>query len=165
MEVVFILLLIVVAAIVFWKKARTAKAGRYKAGMQKTTNDCPMKEGPGGSMDVFVAGLAHHCRQSDVGVFHGTVYNEKNNPVNNEAMAVWDNRTQKVIGYVPEAILDEYRHFCDGRRCTCIGYIYDDGEYLRGRIRAYREGMDSDAVKSDMDGYAKAVADHFGWPA
>ncbi len=141
------------------QKNKKRKAGEYNADVQATTEDLYVDTGfP--AKDVFIAGLAHHCDRADVGMFTGFVYNDKGNAVNRKAMAVWDNRTQKIIGYVPEAVLEEYRDYCGGRRCVCIGYIYDDGEHLRGRFRAYLPEVNPNA---DMDAYAAQVCEHFGW--
>ena len=78
-------------------------------------------------------------------------------------MAIWDNRSQKKIGYVPEAVLDGYRSYSKGKRCPCVGYIFLDGETLRGRIRSYSDDLDRDAVMKDIEEYAKQVCGHFGW--
>lgn len=114
--------------------------------------------------DFYVSGLAHHCSKKDVGFFTGTVFNEKDNAYNSKAMAVGNAQTKKIVGYVPEAILDNYRKWCGRKNCTCIGYIFFDGDALRGRVRAYLPDLDQDDVMKDIADYAKQVCEHFGWP-
>lgn len=115
--------------------------------------------------DVFIAGLAHHVKKTDVGYFTGLVGNESDNPYDRRAMAVYSNQLGKIVGYVPAAILEEYRDWCDRRNCKCVGYIFFDGEYLRGRVRAYLPDLEPDEIIKDAVEYLQQVADHFGWPS
>ena len=114
--------------------------------------------------EVFIAGLAHHCSRKDIGFFAGAIVNEKDNKYNPKAMAVWNNQQKRIIGYVPEAVLDEYRSWCKRKTCPCVGYIFHDGEFLRGRVRAYNPDCDQKDMLNDMQEYARQVCEHFGWP-
>ena len=78
-------------------------------------------------------------------------------------MAIWSNEKQGVIGYVPSAILDDYRIWSEGRKCSCVGVIFWNGESLRGRVRAYAGALDKGAVKDDMENYTTEASEHFGW--
>ena len=118
----------------------------------------------GGVNDFYVAGLAHHCSRKDVGFFTGTVFNDKDNQYNRKAMAVYSNQKERIVGYVPEAILDNYRKWCGRKNCVCIGYIFHDGEALRGRIRAYLPDLDRELMMKDIAEYARQACEHFGWP-
>ena len=113
--------------------------------------------------DIYIAGLAHHCTRRDVGVFVGTVYNEKDNPVDRKAMAIGDNNKKKILGYVPGAVLDDFRKWCKREKCPCIGFIYWDGEHLRGRVRVYHPSADLERANEDGEKYASIVNEHFGW--
>lgn len=159
MLLVFLAIVLVVLVVGASQKRKKQRAGEYYAAAQKETTDAIVDTGfP--AEDVFIAGLAHHCTRADIGMFTGFVYNDKGNPVNPDAMAVWDNRTQKIIGYVPEVVLEDYRAYCKGKRCRCIGYVYHDGEHLRGRVRSYLPGVNPNA---DMEEYTRQVCEHFGW--
>ena len=115
--------------------------------------------------DVFVAGVQHHCTRKNVGFFTGLVYNQKDNPYDKKAMAIGCHQTSKIVGYVPSAILDSYRKWCDKSNCPCCGYIFFDGESLKGRIRAYLPSHDQAEILRDMQEYANLVCEHFGWQA
>jgi hypothetical protein len=114
--------------------------------------------------DVYIAGLAHHCSRKDVGFFTGVVFNEKSNRYNSRAMAVRSNQKEQIVGYVPETILDDYRKWCGKKNCVCVGYIFHDGEALRGRVRAYAPDADRDKMMKDIADYARQACEHFGWP-
>jgi len=113
--------------------------------------------------DIYIAGLKHHCTDLDIGTFSGYVFNEKNNPADPEAMAIVDNKKRKIIGYVPAKILDDYRDWCSGKKRYCVGYIYWDGEYLRGRCRVYPSLDEVPEIEEDAVEYITQVANHFHW--
>ena len=116
-------------------------------------------------MEVFIAGLGHHCNRRDIGPFSGVIFPETDNPVDKKAMAIGCHRRKKILGYVPNAILTDYRKWCKREKRPCAGYIYWDGEYLRGRCRVYPSNNEEDMDKfsEDATAYIKKVADHFGW--
>ena len=116
-------------------------------------------------MEVFIAGLAHHCDRWDIGPFSGVVFPEKDNPVDKKAMVIGCNRRKKILGYVPSAILDDYRKWCKREKRPCTGYIYWDGEHYCGRCRVYPTSNEDDFARFSEDAsiYASKVADHFGW--
>lgn len=114
--------------------------------------------------DVFIAGLAHHIRKKDVGYFTGLIGNEPDNPYDRKAMAIYHNQLDKIVGYVPASILKEYRSWCSRKNCKCVGYIFFDGESLRGRVRAYLPSLSQEEIVKDALEYLQIVADHFGWP-
>lgn len=114
--------------------------------------------------NVYIAGLSHHCSKRDAGFFSGVIYNEKDNPYDKKAMAIWNHQTKKIIGYVPGAVLDEYRSWCKRKNCPCVGYIFYDSEHLRGRVRSYLPTADQAELIKDAQEYARQVCEHFGWP-
>ena len=114
--------------------------------------------------DIFIAGLAHHVGKKDVGYFTGVIGNEPDNPYDRKAMAIHHNQLGKIVGYVPAAILKEYRSWCSRRNCKCVGYIFFDGSSLRGRVRAYLPSLEQEKVVEDALEYLQTVAEHFGWP-
>ena len=113
--------------------------------------------------NLYIAGLAHHCSKKDIGFFSGVIFNEKDNPNDKKAMAIGNHANKKIVGYVPSAILSEYRDWCGCEKCPCIGFIFFDGEKLRGRVRAYSPKEDMSKVVDDAQEYAKRVCEHFGW--
>ena len=118
----------------------------------------------GGVNDFYIAGLAHHCSRKDVGLFTGTVFNEKDNAYDRKAMAIGNTQTKTIVGYVPSAILDSYRSWCGKKSCPCIGFVFFDGEALRGRVRAYLTDCGQEDIMKDIADYARQVCEHFGWP-
>ena len=115
------------------------------------------------AQDVYISGLSHHCTIADKGYFIGVVFNEKNNAYNSRAMAIADDEQKRIFGYISENRLELFREWCKGKTCPCIGYIFHDGEYLRGRIRAYLPTEDPEKVNQDAKKYASIVCEHFGW--
>ena len=117
------------------------------------------------SMEVFIAGLSHHCSSRDIGPFSGMIFPEPDNPADKKAMAIGCHRRKKILGYVPSAILNDYRRWCKREKRACVGFIYWDGEHLSGRCRVYPtvDDADMDLYQADGDAYFKIVADHFGW--
>lgn len=75
-----------------------------------------------GLYEFKINGLQFYCTKYDECVFEGVVFNESNNPYNKNAMAVV-NMTPKILGYVPEADLKEYRGWSKGNSFPCIGFI------------------------------------------
>ena len=113
--------------------------------------------------NVYLSGVRHYCTRKDVGFFTGTVFNEKSNQYNKKAMAVYNNQKGRVVGHVPEAILEDYRKWCKDN-CVCVGYVFFDGEHLLGRIRAYHPTLEKEIMMKDITEYARVVCEHFGWP-
>ena len=112
---------------------------------------------------VFIPALALTA-VNFISVFTGVVFNEKSNQYNSRAMAVRSNQKEQIVGYVPETILDDYRKWCGKKNCVCVGYIFHDGEALRGRVRAYAPDADRDKMMKDIADYARQACKHFGWP-
>jgi len=146
------------------RREQFLKKGEHYADTQATTEEPDFmggfKDDDSPYQDVFIAGLVHHCTRADIGPFSGFVYNEKGNSYSSAAMAVWDTRKQKILGYIPEAVLDDYNRWCRRKKCPCVGVLFWDGEYLRGRLRAYIPGTDQSA---DAERYLDDVCEHFGW--
>jgi len=113
--------------------------------------------------EIYIAGLAHHCDKRDVGFFSGVVFPETDNPYDNKAMAIGSHIHKKIIGYVPAAILDEYRAWCKREKRICAGFIFWDGEHLRGRARVYTAEYSDSRIQDDLFKYADLVAEHYGW--
>lgn len=95
-----------------------------------------------GVYESKIAGVSYNCKEADKGIFHGIIYNEKNNPSNNNAMAIVSMK-KKLIGYIPENELNKYWHWSNGRPVTCVGFIKsfvnDEGKkILFGRVTAIK---------------------------
>ena len=160
---VFVAAVAVVLAVKSYQNTKKRKEGEKNADIQATTEDVYVDTGFKGSKDFFLAGVQHHCTRSDIGFFTGVVYNDNGNIHDRKAMAVWCHQTDKALGFVPASVLDEYWTWSDGKKCTCVGYLFFDGEMIRGRVRAYLPSCDHDAVMKDIVEYAKQVCGHFGW--
>lgn len=115
--------------------------------------------------DAYIAGLGHHCTVRNVGVFGGPVFNEKDNPADKKAMAFGNAKTKRIIGYIPSAVLDDYRKWCGRKTAHCVGYIFKEGDTLRGRARIYHPDCDLKKVGEDSVAYILAVCERFGWEA
>ena len=125
-----------------------------------TDQKMPLTEWPD---SAYVAGLEHHCTKKDIGYFTGRIFNEADNAYDKKAMAIGSNQAGKIIGYVPAAVLAEYRKWCKRQDCRCVGYIFFDGEHLRGRVRVYLPDTDPEKLIQDVEAYIKLAAEHFGW--
>ena len=112
---------------------------------------------------IFISGLAHHCSIQDCGIFGGIIYNDKDNPVEKKAMAIRSYQSKKVIGYVPAAILDDYRKWCGRKECHCVGFLYRQEGKLRGRVRVYHPDCDLELIEKDGAQYLEKVCEIFGW--
>ena len=166
MMIVFIIIaLVVVLALTFLLSRRGA--GPNSEVIKVTYEPHSLKTGllDDEVMEIMIAGLTHNCTKKDIGPFSGVIFNEKDNPVDKKAMAIGDHRKKKIIGYVPNAILTDYRKWCKREERPCVGYIFWDGEHLRGRCRVYPTREDSDMEKYNEDGnkYIMKAAEHFGW--
>ena len=75
-----------------------------------------------GLYEFKINGLQHYCTKYDECVFEGVVFNESSNPYNKRAMAVV-NMSPKILGYVPEFELKEYREWSKGQSYPCVGFI------------------------------------------
>lgn len=164
----FIIVILATAAIIFLlaregKPARERQARLEQLTQVQTEADVYTNILDRQVWDVFIAGLGHHCSKDDVGFFSGVVYNESDNPVDKKAMAIGNHFTKKIVGYIPNGILADYREWCGKKSRPCVGYIYWDGEQLRGRARVYPEMEDTSLIDQDVNKYASLVAEHFGW--
>ena len=112
--------------------------------------------------DLYIAGLKHHCTDSDIGIFTGAVYNETSNPNDRKAMAVV-NAQKKLLGYIPSKRLEEYWDWSGGEARSCVGYIFWNGNMLLGRVRIYPQSEDMSKAQEDASQYLAQVVSHFGW--
>lgn len=166
--VIIVVLVIVVVFLCFaaLKKKMQMENAQISQRTQVTAEPRSIKTGilDGEVMDVFIAGLGRHCTMADIGTFSGVIFNEMDNPVDKKAMAIGSHFTKKILGYVPNAVLDDYRKWCKLEKRPCVGFIFWDGEHLRGRCRVYPSCND-DMEKFQEDGakYFQLVSEHFGW--
>lgn len=112
-----------------------------------------------GSYYIKIAGITFHCTARNIGCFIGTVANEPDNSVNPDAMAIYTQRG-KLLGYVPEDDLDEYREWCNGEKRACIGYIAKEDGKLFGRVKVLPN--DTDEASKIMIDYAVWLVKHRG---
>ena len=166
--IILVVVLVVVLAFGFGsKRASIANVENNKRRTKVTYEPHSIKTGIADDevMEIFIAGIEHHCTKADIGPFSGVIFNETDNPVDKKAMAIGDHLKKKIIGYVPGTILSDYRKWCKREKRACVGFIFWDGEHLRGRCRIYPTITDDDMDKYGQDGskYAQIVAEHFGW--
>lgn len=95
-----------------------------------------------GIYESKIAGISLHCTDSDKGIFNGVIYNEVDNPYNNNAMAIVSMK-KKLIGYIPENELKDYWYWSNGLPVTCVGFIKsfvnEEGKkILFGRVTAIK---------------------------
>ena len=113
--------------------------------------------------EIYISGLAHHCTINDCGIFGGIVFSDSDNPVDKKAMAIGSHQSKKIIGYVPTAILDNYRKWCNKKDCHCVGYIFREEGKLRGRVRIYHPDCDPSIIGDDGAKFLEIVCERFGW--
>ena len=95
-----------------------------------------------GIYESKIAGITLRCTEADKGIFNGIIYNEEDNPYNNNAMAIVS-MNKKLIGYIPEDELEDYLDWSNGLPVTCVGFIKsfvnDEGKkILFGRVMAIK---------------------------
>ena len=95
-----------------------------------------------GVYESKIAGVTLRCTEADKGIFHGIIYNEEDNPYNNNAMAIVSMK-KKLIGYIPDNEINEYWNWSNGLPVTCVGFIKsfvnDEGQkILYGKVYAIK---------------------------
>ena len=95
-----------------------------------------------GLYESKIAGVTFRCTEADKGIFNGIIYNEEDNPYNNNAMAIVS-MNKKLIGYIPDNELMDYWDWSNGLPVTCVGFIKsfvnDEGKkILFGRVTAIK---------------------------
>lgn len=96
-----------------------------------------------GTYVTKIAGITHHCDETDQGIFKGIIFNESNNPYNPDAMAIASAESNKIVGYIPNDELKKYNRWCNFNNCPCVGFIKsftnEEGKYiLYGRVTAIK---------------------------
>ena len=95
-----------------------------------------------GTYESKIAGISLRCTEADKGIFHGIIYNEEDNPYNNNAMAIVS-MNKKLLGYIPDNEINKYWDWSNGLPVTCVGFIKsfvnDEGnKILYGRVYAIK---------------------------
>ena len=95
-----------------------------------------------GVYESKIAGVTLRCTESDKGIFHGIIYNEEDNPYNNNAMAIVSMK-KKLLGYIPDNELKDYWYWSNGLPVSCVGFIKsfvnDEGQkILYGKVYAIK---------------------------
>lgn len=95
-----------------------------------------------GVYESKIAGVTLRCTEADKGIFHGIIYNEEDNPYNNNAMAIVS-MNKKLLGYIPDNEINKYWNWSNGLPVTCVGFIKsfvnDEGnKILYGRVYAIK---------------------------
>lgn len=80
-----------------------------------------------------VAGASKRCTKEDVGGIVGYVEAEPTNAFNPNAMAVYLH-TGRLIGYIYDTELDDYRYWSRCKKLPFVGYIQDEGTHVSSRI-------------------------------
>lgn len=116
-----------------------------------------------GSFNTYIAGINHHCNQSDIGGFIGVVAPEPNNPYDKNAVAIYRNDSNpKLLGYIGKNDLSEYREWCKGKPFTCVGYIMaGDDAPVYGRIKVIKP-YNENFVKDETDDYIRWMIKKYG---
>ena len=118
-----------------------------------------------GVNDFYISGLSHHCTARDRGIISGAIVNEKDNPVDRKAMALVVGKPIRIIGYVPSAILPDFRRWAGKSDIRFVGYIFVEDGILRGRARAYqRDSIGDERMFEDVEKYVSIVTERYGWP-
>lgn len=105
-----------------------------------------------GTYTTKIAGITHHCDETDQGIFQGIIYLETDNPHNPNAMAIASVQSRKIVGYIPNNELSKYSRWCNFNNCPCVGFIRqftnEKGEdILFGRVTSIKP-CNADFVKN-----------------
>lgn len=106
-----------------------------------------------------IAGLMHHSSKSDIGGFCGYIANDSGNEVDPDAMAICTET--KVVGYIPAKDLKSYRKWCGGKTVPCMGYLFEEDGYIRGRVKALLP-CNADFIKNEFERYADWIVENWG---
>ena len=114
-----------------------------------------------GSFTTSIAGITYHCDKTDIGGFIGVVAPDPDNKYNKNAMAIYRNDT-KLLGYIPESQLNEYRIWSDCKPFTCVGYIEPGDQYpIHGKVKIIKP-YNSKYVEDETRSYILWLRDKKG---
>ena len=84
---------------------------------------------------TYIAGVNHHCDDSDIGGFIGLAKPQPENPYDKNAIAIIRN-DGALLGYIPAKELGEYRAMSNAETFHCVGYIVEGNNgLLNGRVK------------------------------
>jgi len=86
-------------------------------------------------MKTYIAGVNHHCDESDIGGYIGFVKHEPNNKYDKEAMAIISTEG-KLLGYIPKAEKEKFKSKGSLDTWSFVGYVEKGDDYpVHGRIK------------------------------
>lgn len=86
-------------------------------------------------MKTYIAGVNHHCDESDIGGYIGFVKHEPNNKYDKEAMAIISTEG-KLLGYIPKAEKEKFTSKGSLDTWSFVGYVEKGDDYpVHGRIK------------------------------
>lgn len=109
---------------------------------------------------TYIAGLPHHASKYDIGGFTGWIENDSLNTHDSKAMAIY-NSAGKQLGYIPAKELTDYRDWSDAKPLPCMGFIYEDEDHLRGRVKILLP-CNEEFLQTEFNRYAQWVYDNYG---
>lgn len=112
--------------------------------------------------DTIIADVAELCTAKDIGGFFGFVAKDSKNPEKPNAMGIY-NDFGRLVGYIPEEELADYRQWCDDSAMPCGGFIQMDSSTgkLRGFVKIVRP-CNEDYMKNSLLKYFQWVVDNYG---
>ena len=108
---------------------------------------------------TYIAGVKHCVSKNDIGGFCGCVVNDINNKYDNKAMGIYTHG--KLLGYIPAAELKAYREWSETDPMPCVGFIYSEGNELRGKVKILRP-CNLKFLEVEFSKYLQWVNDNYG---
>ena len=92
--------------------------------------------------EINIAGISKYCDFSDIGIYQGIIFNQKDNEYNDKAMAIV-NMDSKLFGYIPNNSLSKYYKWSSGKPVTCVikidEWVTEDGDIkIYGKVFAIK---------------------------
>lgn len=84
--------------------------------------------------DCWVSEIAGtEYRYNKTGGFCGWIENDSENTYNKRSMGIY-NADGRLLGYIPECDLNNYRWWCKGQPVPCVGVLYKERGGLKGKV-------------------------------
>ena len=121
---------------------------------------------PASAVNVWetkLAGIRYQCTKDDIGVVVFAVKPEKDNPYDQQAMAVIRD-DGKMLGYIEKSELKTYNEWSRGEVCMGIGQInyYEERNKLWGNLIIFGPDVDETETEGEIRRYLDWATEHYG---
>lgn len=139
-----VLIALAVVVIVCFSVSKTKNDNDSNSASQMTLKELPSREGSMSKSTTFsIAGINHHCYNSDIGPVSGQTIYDPENEYDRNAIMIVDANKSKLLGYISKNEQQRFRKIAGSAdRLVFVGYIEqfinDRGDkMLMGVIRVY----------------------------